>query len=1124
MVIASIAILILLPWVGALIGWISFKMAAVVALFIVLGCLATIGGRRLWEARTSRKLEVELLTSAERLDQDQSPDAQLKLEELRTSFAGTMRELRQSQLGGGGRRALYALPWYVVIGPPGVGKTTAIGRSGLKFPLRSATSPIRGIGGTRNCEWWLANEAVIIDTAGRYTADVEDHGEWLEFLGLLKRYRGRAPLNGVIVAVSTEHVYRQDEGELSRHARQIRTRIDEIQRQLGIVVPVYVMLTKCDLLPGFSEVFGELEKSKCDEAFGVTWDSGQKPLEGLLEQVQHTCLTRLQECPRLEDRDQIYRFAHNFGALLHSASQLIDETFATSAYEENPRLRGVYFTSALQEGSPIDDARGSLAQAFGVSLATSEAKPSVQRQYFLRRLFPEKIFTEAGLVARSARRSRRRATVRRATAIAMCACLAGLSLGSGLVARAVGLKVRVAERSLGEASVLLHRGQLSEGFRELELLHDVAREPAATTKVFPEIYSSSALKRIVAGVRQTRLEAVATFCVEPAIDELATELQGQPSRELLAAIQLLFHNTEQLVAFHDWYPWLVEQVASRTIDGCRQQDVAWYLRTTRGSLEPPEQLDRLVEAAKSQILTAEQQLLPPLSRLCAETDELDISLSQVIRDDATVVSEVDVPGCFTRAGRALVEERLAVLQTPSRFEASWVAPTPKRQAGWQRDLSELGDLYTQTYIRQWNDFVEGVSLREFADEQLPVVLRAYMREPGPVERVLKLVEQQTQFERGTSLQKLALPPTRSSARDTKISLAFVGLLSLAKGGDDEQASLVSRHREFTTRASDALAKLAGDPDAADSVSSELQELVVETQRLVAQHPQAAQALAQRLLVGPLRRAQVAASHSKGAWIQSRWCGDVVAPIEREIQKKYPFTRDTDDEVSGTAFAKLVVSRGYLWRFYTESLVSLLPETGRDGFRRSRQAGGRKLLRKSIESFYTSARDVQTSWGGGEAETPTLELELMIHPTPSVGSVHLQLGDKNYEYHNGQETWHYIKYSPTRLPARLSITGKNFEQTIYGDGEWSLLRLLDQGRVVESDDNQVVIVEFPVHGLSSDHPRISIRLLGGAGEVARRRELGSSGEGLLGLFRNRVSQPPKRLATKSKGCHEIAGEE
>ena len=88
---------------------------------------------------------------------------------------------------GGKGDFLYDLPWYVMIGPPGSGKTTALVNSGLKFPLSHGATPaaIAGVGGTRYCDWWFTEDAVLIDTAGRYTTQdsdaTADKQSWLCF-------------------------------------------------------------------------------------------------------------------------------------------------------------------------------------------------------------------------------------------------------------------------------------------------------------------------------------------------------------------------------------------------------------------------------------------------------------------------------------------------------------------------------------------------------------------------------------------------------------------------------------------------------------------------------------------------------------------------------------------------------------------------------------------------------------------------------------------------------------------------------------------------------------------------------------------------------------------------------
>jgi type VI secretion system protein ImpL len=75
--------------------------------------------------------------------------------------------LKKAKLGRGSGGYLYQLPWYMFIGPPGAGKTTALVNCGLNFPLADKDGPqgVSGVGGTRNCDWWFTDQAVLIDTA-----------------------------------------------------------------------------------------------------------------------------------------------------------------------------------------------------------------------------------------------------------------------------------------------------------------------------------------------------------------------------------------------------------------------------------------------------------------------------------------------------------------------------------------------------------------------------------------------------------------------------------------------------------------------------------------------------------------------------------------------------------------------------------------------------------------------------------------------------------------------------------------------------------------------------------------------------------------------------------------------
>src|SRR5215468_8411988 len=250
--------------------WLAITITAVVVLLLV-GLFVF---RRIRAARAARALEKAIAQQAQEQALAAKPERVAEIQEVHRQFQQAIAALKTSKLGGGkrGQDALYVLPWYVMVGPPGAGKTTALRHSGLVFPyLDPSGSGVKGVGGTRNCDWWFTNEAILLDTAGRYTTEADDHDEWMAFLEQLLKYRVEKPLNGVIVAVSVSELLDATDDQIQQISKKIRARIDEMQETLKETLPVYVLFTKIDLVAGFTEFFGDLKKSERTQGWGATF-------------------------------------------------------------------------------------------------------------------------------------------------------------------------------------------------------------------------------------------------------------------------------------------------------------------------------------------------------------------------------------------------------------------------------------------------------------------------------------------------------------------------------------------------------------------------------------------------------------------------------------------------------------------------------------------------------------------------------------------------------------------------------------------------------------------------------------------------------------------------------------
>ncbi len=451
----ALAVSSMIWFYGPLLGWGEFyPLETETGRFIAIGVIWFLTILILvlvfWlRRRRDKKMTTDMVEEAEKAAEEAiDPSDQMALEETK-ELAGRMAEamtlLKKSKIGGGGRKYLYQLPWYIIIGPPGAGKTTAIVKSGLKFPLaeQMGMNAIGGVGGTRNCDWWFTNDAVMIDTAGRYTTQESDatvdSGGWMGFLRMLKKHRKRQPINGAIIAISLSDISTQDEAERRSHALAIRARLRELREELGVRFPVYVMFTKADLIAGFTEFYEDLGREDRAQVWGFTLplDSGKgehgamsqfdTEFDALVAQLDDRSLERMQAETDHARRSLIFGFPQQVASLKRVAHEFLDDVFQSNRFEERQMLRGVYFASGTQEGTPIDRLMMSMAKTFGLGRQAIGSGQGQARSYFLNRLMTQVLFREAGLVSQDDKIARRYKWILRGSIAAAVLIAAGVA-------------------------------------------------------------------------------------------------------------------------------------------------------------------------------------------------------------------------------------------------------------------------------------------------------------------------------------------------------------------------------------------------------------------------------------------------------------------------------------------------------------------------------------------------------------------------------------------------------------------------------------------------------------------------------------------------------------------------
>lgn len=330
------------------------------------------------------------------------------------NWQSSVRTLRRSALRQRGD-PLYVLPWYMVIGRSGEGKTTALTSARLSSSIGDGISKNAAVRQTENCDWWYFNRSVVIDCAGRYFgADgyEADRKEWDVLLKLLARYRSREGLNGLVLVVSAERLINASPEARVQDGQVIRARIEQLMRQFGKRFPIYVLVTKCDQLYGFEAWSQLLPKNALTQAMGYLGVDAQEQkdtefidnaFESVMARLRVLRISLVAQYPAAAA--QLLLFPNELQNTRVAMHEFIRACLGESPYLEAPFLRGLFFSSGLQAG-------GAHSTVLSDDLASLPAHEPAMSGAFLRDLFDRILPDDRDLLRPAANYNRWRLALR----------------------------------------------------------------------------------------------------------------------------------------------------------------------------------------------------------------------------------------------------------------------------------------------------------------------------------------------------------------------------------------------------------------------------------------------------------------------------------------------------------------------------------------------------------------------------------------------------------------------------------------------------------------------------------------------------------------------------------------
>lgn len=767
---------------------------------------------RLYNAWLNRKL-MDNLKSEEAKDPSERQRLTSDDQVLNDRFEEAAQVLKKAHFNQPGQRGLwtqrfstqylYQLPWYVIIGAPGSGKTTALVNSGLQFPLadRFGKTALRGIGGTRNCDWWFTNEAVLLDTAGRYTTQeseqIQDASEWNKFLGLLQKYRRRQPINGVIITISIADLLTQSAEASREQALNLRKRLTELHEQLGIRFPVYVLVTKADLLKGFRAYFSGFDKAQRDQIWGFTfpWEKAKLAdfdMQGsfiqefaLLQQRLDAGLpdTMLRESDP-QARAECFLFPQEFAALRPLLSDYLDTIFARSNFETEFSPRGIYFASGTQEGLPFDRVMGELNRALSLpqgksgdnwdSVSKDEPVPGGKGQsFFIKNLLQNVIFQEAGIAGQNRwweLRSRAVIWSGYAALLALLVILSALWFTSYGNNKDYLDEVQAKVPALDQEIKALRNRQQGDLFALLPLLNGLAELPQSEEFDInhPPITRRMGLYRgndVSDASQALYRKALEQMLLPEVAMRVTTWLRNdngsdvEYSYEALKAYQMLYQPKHYDGKFlHSWVMLNLERNLPQNVTKAQIRQLEWHLTQL---LE--QQIVASPYAKDDALISREQALInqQPLStrvygrlkRLLERDENLKpVSLATLGGPQSELVFSRKsgkpvndgIPGLYTPDGYwNSFNAQIAPVTASLHEDDAWVLGSTTQPEDKQQTDNAVRQLYARDFITIWDSFLSDIQLNNSADlNQRINTARVLSSNNSPLRRLVVNLSQQ----------------------------------------------------------------------------------------------------------------------------------------------------------------------------------------------------------------------------------------------------------------------------------------------------------------------------------------------------------------------------------------------
>ncbi len=994
---------------------------------------------------------------------------------MREHWHAALAALRSAALG---QTVLRDSPWYLVIGGPGSGKTSLLANSGLGFSTVGGTSAVHEVRPTGSFALFRNDQAVFVDTAGRYLGDPASHREWLALLRLIAKTRKGLPVQGVLIAIPFCDLLRKGVSAASVEANLIRDRLHEVAQILGCSVPVYAVITKADQLGGFKEFFASTTMAEREQILGMTmpWppdgdvlarfsSEHERLADALADRrvVSITCSANAS--PTATDSlRKLVQFPGQYQASL----RFLVEYFAIALRPGVgfiSTMRGCYLTSSLQlqTGTAIHKAQNAAMATpnpaegtlFITPTAAGGADPGpadcARRSSFFVRDLLNKVVIPDRILARATPRAQRNMRIARVCCILVVPLIAAALIGSmtwsTLRSSRLLDDLRLPAQSLREAESARPM-DAARILKQLDALGDRLKEAAQAddARLDPAVQAVSAI--YVRNLRPLLLDACIA-AVEKDLDALSTgKASAIPTAGGTANNELydLFRCYQMLGGAMRANP----EVVKRALLSNQRWFAGLALAGGPTDLESKERAARQLDVVAYGLLPARllqidtnRRVVDNLNRELGEglwlQQAYDDLMRQVTPQYGMVRPETLLTGA---AGAALTTtSEVSLVYSQEAWDDAVEHAIAEKAESLERSLAEirvqrsakdiarrLTERFLADHNRHWLEFIastRAAQVRDFRDsaEQIDRITGADSPYPAFIRDALGRLNLKTgiSFPSGDDLSwvKPALHQINGLKKD------IAGFLQATESGKrssevDQLKKLVERFNATSTGIGELLANMQPSEKRA-AVQKGLDTILLSLFAALDQ--------------------EFATEHDR------LWNENVARTFAQRYRGRFPFAQAGDgaEDVSLADFQRFFnpVS-GTLWR-------TLIPI---EGMRNIRVLGRPSVtLSREYESSLLAAKTIRDVFFQGNSETLSIQFTIVMQQRQGVQGMLFQAGSTThslYDRPDARYTYAIKQGDPTGSKVSIQLVTNQWKSADNNRGDWGFLKLLQSGNPVPAN--------------------------------------------------------------------------